>query len=366
MRYQRCKKVELIAFANDRGLQVSSSSTRGPSHRDYVAALTQADKDASLRFLDLPAELRNFIYEALLTLRDSFSCFPQILQTSKEVNREATTILYGENYIDVKIYPDGVFVHGQRCGQYQPALLRHNRQVTTSDSTTIPFPDYLGRAQFLRLIVPETPWVLLGARAPYGRDDSIGDVIYSLCQMPRQYNSLSVLRVVMRPNAISSFESIRTMLYPLHLLDGIGLDIVDSHDNSLANFYSAHRASECTTVSKWARLKAVYDCAVARSKLDQVTPGVFAPGMLVVACLDTATAAAHNLRRTSHSGDLSLQMSHASIRQVRISLKMRNSCRGGTPPPLLLEAYRLLRVEIDSTCDLIERSSDRVGSGDGA
>lgn len=66
MRYQRCKKVELITFANDRGLKVSSSSTRGPSHRDCVAALTQADKDASFRFLDLPAG--EFIFERDIAL----------------------------------------------------------------------------------------------------------------------------------------------------------------------------------------------------------------------------------------------------------------------------------------------------------
>ena len=55
MRYRQRKKAELVTFAANRGLQVTSEFPKGPYHREYAAALEQADRDATFRFLDLPA-----------------------------------------------------------------------------------------------------------------------------------------------------------------------------------------------------------------------------------------------------------------------------------------------------------------------
>lgn len=49
------------------------------------------------RFLDLPAELRNNVYQELLNLRPrqyrGYHCYPKILQTSKQVCTSSTAAL---------------------------------------------------------------------------------------------------------------------------------------------------------------------------------------------------------------------------------------------------------------------------------
>lgn len=126
--YHFRRKVELIKFAHDRKVVVVSSSQdqiKAPHHRDYARALEQADRDATLRFLDLPpgkslsemvtpmfdvliiVELRNRVYTNLLTLENSFTCHPAILRTSRQLNREASSILYGNNWLTVSIETSG-------------------------------------------------------------------------------------------------------------------------------------------------------------------------------------------------------------------------------------------------------------------
>jgi len=57
------------------------------------------------RFLDLPAELRNPVYEYLLTIDEvSKQTWPQLLAVSGAIRKEATSILYGpENKLIVSL-----------------------------------------------------------------------------------------------------------------------------------------------------------------------------------------------------------------------------------------------------------------------
>ena len=72
----------------------------------YILALDRADNNKSFRFLDLIPEMRNLVYKELLVFGfcgkcpfvHSF-CYPAILQTSKQVYKEAKEILYAENTI---------------------------------------------------------------------------------------------------------------------------------------------------------------------------------------------------------------------------------------------------------------------------
>lgn len=79
----------------------------------YTRVLRQADRDYRFRFLDLPTELRLYVYRELLlmpTVADSEDdseedceerfCHPAILQTCREVNAEANGVLYDENTIE--------------------------------------------------------------------------------------------------------------------------------------------------------------------------------------------------------------------------------------------------------------------------
>ncbi|KAA6408163.1 MAG: hypothetical protein FRX48_07905 [Lasallia pustulata] len=65
-------------------------------------------------FLSLPGELRNPIYRHLLVGGRRFNAFryAQILRTCKQINREATGILYAENIVRISISSSDVLVHG--------------------------------------------------------------------------------------------------------------------------------------------------------------------------------------------------------------------------------------------------------------
>lgn len=72
----------------------------------YILALDRADNNKSFRFLDLIPEMRNLVYKELLVFglcgKCPFVhpfCYPAILQTSKQVYKEAKEILYAENTI---------------------------------------------------------------------------------------------------------------------------------------------------------------------------------------------------------------------------------------------------------------------------
>ncbi|KAA6415891.1 MAG: hypothetical protein FRX48_00610 [Lasallia pustulata] len=64
-------------------------------------------------FLSLPAELRNPIYRHLLVggPRSNDPRYAQILRTCKQINREATGILYAENIVRMLISSTDVLVY---------------------------------------------------------------------------------------------------------------------------------------------------------------------------------------------------------------------------------------------------------------
>jgi len=62
MRYINCTKDELVRFAKNRGLKLRTNAKR----TEYAKALKKADQTLRFRFLDLPPEMRNKIYNELL------------------------------------------------------------------------------------------------------------------------------------------------------------------------------------------------------------------------------------------------------------------------------------------------------------
>lgn len=122
--YFKCTIAELRRFLEDRKLCLKFRS------RDEAALrLQNADRAATFCSLDLPPELRNHIYQLVLTLRvvthligpmklsAQPNCFlPEILATNKHVHKEARGFLYGDNEFVVTIAAEtGV----QQPGQYQ-------------------------------------------------------------------------------------------------------------------------------------------------------------------------------------------------------------------------------------------------------
>ena len=294
-------------------------------------------------------ELRNWIYEDLLTLQDSFSCFPQILCTSREVNTEATGILYAENYIDIKIYPDGVFAHGRRCGSYVP--IPSDRRTSGTAFTAIVWPDFLRRARFLRVIAPANSWAFVSAGGVRnGLGDCVGNTIYSLCNMLHQGNELLSVRVVMQPDVTSTFESMQSVLYPLRLLGPIQLEMVDNANHSLANFYSSSENLIVAPTAVLGQVKLIYDCVELISWLRQSPWAASSSNSRMYRTLTHAVSTARYF--TGNFDDRSPVWEQAfrkAILELRTDLETRGVLRTPLNPTLLFNICGMLRLEVDLT-----------------
>ena len=100
--YDKCTAAELVKFAENRGLL-----------RPLATVLRNADKNATFRFMDLFPELRNAVYRELLTLHSEggkWFCYPEILVASRQINQEATSLLYLENTVRLDILRDPGFL----------------------------------------------------------------------------------------------------------------------------------------------------------------------------------------------------------------------------------------------------------------
>lgn len=89
--------------------QYSQSSTqRTAIIMTYPTPTTSAADDGatSFRFPDLPAEMKNRVYEELLVMpsdtddNQNRHCYPQILSASKEINNDAKGLLYSDNTLN--------------------------------------------------------------------------------------------------------------------------------------------------------------------------------------------------------------------------------------------------------------------------
>lgn len=194
----------MASFAHNRGIDVRSTakSSKEPTKRDYVEAFKAADASFNFRFLDLPPELRTNIYKELLILQNSFTCWPQILATCNSINEEASNVLYGDNLLEVKIYQDGVYVHGEKCGSYSTdeygryTAIRYKKKEVDQ---VIEWPQFLRRAQFLQLSVVN--YQCQAARWNIHLSPSTGPICYiinSLCSFLHEGGKLRLFELQLR------------------------------------------------------------------------------------------------------------------------------------------------------------------------
>ena len=248
MNYYRCSKDELETFARDRGIHVSNVGQRRPQNRrrNIIDALNKADENPSFRFLDLPPELRNMVYRELLVFkqspikRRSPKCHPQILCASKEVNREATGILYGDNLIVVKIRPEAVYAHGVRCGTYAPQTGLHGRRAGSQCIQDLVWPELLSRARAVHVVVLGV--MQHGSTRQLPNCGTIHNILFSLCLFLRQATSLKTVtvdlgsltnRYVRLGRADFLERHLPTAIYPIRLLrDGVAAEIITIDDVS--------------------------------------------------------------------------------------------------------------------------------------
>ena len=80
----------------------------------HTGKIIETNESAVFRLLDLPAELRNLVYQDLLTLRpprrgpakpreNGRYCGPEVLATSRQINEDAERVLYWVNDFEVTI-----------------------------------------------------------------------------------------------------------------------------------------------------------------------------------------------------------------------------------------------------------------------
>ncbi|SMY30277.1 unnamed protein product [Zymoseptoria tritici ST99CH_1A5] len=128
--------------------------------------------------MDLSPELRNRVYQEVLILDNSFTCFPQILAASKQMNSEASTILYGDNLIDVRMFSDGVYVHGTKIG----GMLGDDKDhpITLSN---LAWPAWRRRVGFLRFSLTHLYNPCGTKMLGLFRAQDLQDVLHSLCEI---------------------------------------------------------------------------------------------------------------------------------------------------------------------------------------
>lgn len=173
--YFACTVPELQAFLESRtGNRNGDGAPIRSQKAYYVNALRGLDRHAQFRFLDLAPELRNLVYQELLTWADvktngEGSCWPQILATSSQVYREAKDIIYADNAAHVALdvllsEPEAGYLtvgsaHRHLGPQQTPIrhysnfrwpayLQRFHRIVVTVDVQGIQFMDSIGSRTF--------------------------------------------------------------------------------------------------------------------------------------------------------------------------------------------------------------------------
>ena len=225
--YHTYDTTDLASSAANRNLDVQSrdESMVDPTKDDYIQSLEEADRSYTFRFLDLSAEIRTKIYEELLVLQDSFTCYPQILLTCRSVHGEASNILYGDNLIEAKVYHDGVYVHGEKCATILTDFWgrQNSREYHHRD---FKWPHFLRKLQFLKLSVVSYQMQVAEA-ASIG---PICSIINSLCDFLHKTNRLRSIEVDLQTLSAQFYfdgkaqelqESLKAILYPMRYLSTI-------------------------------------------------------------------------------------------------------------------------------------------------
>ncbi|KJX93544.1 hypothetical protein TI39_contig4296g00013 [Zymoseptoria brevis] len=226
--YDRCTKAELAEIALNRGITVTSLSVPPEKYlrkSDYLAALEPEHDGPAFPFMDLSPELRTRVYEEVLILNDSFTCFPQILATSKEVNAEASNILYGDNLIDIRILVDGVYVHGKKVGEVHEEVRKSGRRRRNVMVVRTRWPRWLRQVQFLRFSLQHEcgdsrGWRLFQGlqrlRFNIGHLDSI---LHSLCSFLASGHNLRSLQIdITGDNTAGVLPVVPHLFQSIHLL----------------------------------------------------------------------------------------------------------------------------------------------------
>jgi hypothetical protein len=229
--YESSTPKELRQYTKDRGLP--DPYPQGLTLKYfYLRLLDRDDEVKSFRFLDLIPELRNMVYKELLTFEVCPNCpavhepcHPGILRTSKQIYKEAKTILYANNEVHCRITASGPF-SGYGKATFFASI--HGRETTTRlqshdrlDSLFYGMkhvPDYLRQVQKLHVDV-----VFNGGAKDIARF-SLQSCLLNLASFLMDDHALKKLRIHIYDAAdddIDYTDMLDAIVYPLRRLRGI-------------------------------------------------------------------------------------------------------------------------------------------------
>lgn len=243
--YKSLMLEDLVKVAKTRQVFVPASGKSGrPRKRDYVKALQDFDSRVAaqpFRFMDLSPELRTLVYRELLTFKRSWTCYPQILSTCKQVHDEAEGLLYGDNLIDIKIWPSEVQAHGLRCGNYNPSSTSTWQPEGRVD--TIKWPSMLRKVQWLRISCPNG----FHFTTAQNHLSAVQQILYYLCIFLSDGNQLRSMEVDLQSLSLQrdSADGV-SFTWPLGMLEGLKKVTVrfsDSETLGLAAMSKRHEAA---------------------------------------------------------------------------------------------------------------------------
>lgn len=166
--YDAASASELRQYVRDRGL--CDPYPQGLTLKYlYIRVLEEGDRKKTFRFLDLPPEMRNLVYNELLTFgycrcqmcakcrADHCVCSPRrcdiaILQVSKQVYNEAKDILYADNTVESRLFymPDVVRSARIHKSEFNDSLTAKDKGFYAG---MFCLPDWFRRIQHLQLFI---------------------------------------------------------------------------------------------------------------------------------------------------------------------------------------------------------------------
>lgn len=188
MHYHRFKTVDLVQCARQRNITVTSTTkdtANGPTRADYIRALKEADKHVTFDFLGLTPEMRNMVYEELLVIGKKGHCYPQILATCKQIQKEATSELYNDNWLVVKIGWQGVKLLTQAQAQWCLHPLE-----TPRDIAGIEWPAVLRKFGYVEIHAAFNEGKAMRTDHMQNQEVILNNVLYSMASFLRSTGAL--------------------------------------------------------------------------------------------------------------------------------------------------------------------------------
>ncbi|KAF2485990.1 hypothetical protein BDY17DRAFT_290677 [Neohortaea acidophila] len=228
--------------------------------------------------MDLPPELRTWVYRDLLTIHpDAQSnregrCHPTILQTCRQIYMEAKTVLYDGNTLECVLTS-----FGQECDDHDESFIVNGRLIPAYCPDDIAkIPEYIVRFSHISIVVRFLDCGFCNVEA-YAMD--LNWMLSGLASVLMDHHRLSKMKVTMEIREdVKRHEVYKELLYPLRRLRNIQNLTITSNDEDFPRHFErilARDVSKTTpalnTLNYW---RAFHDEAAAWQELLHAAQGI--------------------------------------------------------------------------------------------